>query len=75
MKVNGDDSATFLATIPPILAGIRFSGDGDARIMLDAPESEIAQVTKLLLMRGKVLRVTIAPEEAHGAPRRTKQHI
>ncbi len=69
------DSATFLATIPLTLSAIRFGGDGDARIMLDVPESEIAQVAKLLLMRGRVLRVTIQPEMDDERPTATRKHF
>ncbi len=50
--------ATFLATLPDIMTALNFGSDG-ARIKLDAPESEVAQVAKLIGMKGKVLRVTV----------------
>lgn len=49
-----------LATIPQIQSAIKFGGDGSARIQLDVPASEIAEIVKLLAYGpGKVLDVTI----------------
>ena len=56
------ESATFVATFPPILSAIRMAGDGGMRIMVDIPESDIAEATKLLLWRQDVLRMTVGPE-------------
>ena len=56
------DSATFRASIPPIMSGIKTGGDG-MRVQFDIPESAMAQAVKLLTMRGKVLLVTVKPQE------------
>ena len=58
------NTATFRATFPPILSAIRMAGDGGMRIMVDIPESDLGEATKLLLWRQQVLRVTIEPERA-----------
>jgi hypothetical protein len=50
--------ATFLATIPPIMSGIKTGGDG-MRVQFDIPESDMGEGAKLIAMRGKVLRVTV----------------
>ena len=62
---NGEmsESATFTATLPPIMSALRFSGDGGCRIMLDVPESEMGEAVKLLMWRQMPLRVTVKPEE------------
>ena len=56
------EAATFLATLPPILSALRFSGDGGLRVMFDVPESEMAEAVKLLAWRQQVLRVTVEPD-------------
>ena len=50
--------ASFLATIPPIMSGIKTGGDG-MRVQFDIPENEIGEGAKLLAMRGQVLRITV----------------
>ena len=57
------ESATFTATLPPIMSALRFSGDGGCRIMLDVPESEMGEAVKLLMWRQMPLRVTVGPEK------------
>ena len=58
------DSATFRATFPPIQSAIKIYGDETGmRIQLEIPESDMAQAVKLLTMRGKVLLVTVKPQE------------
>ena len=59
-------SATFTATLPPLLSAIRISGDGGCRIMLDVPESEMGEAVKLLMWRQMPLRVTVEPERERG---------
>jgi len=61
------ESATFVATLPPLLSAIRISGDGGCRIMLDIPETEMGEAMKLLLWREQALRITVAPEEEEDA--------
>jgi len=52
------DTATFTASIPPIMTGIKTGGDG-MRVQFDIPENEMGEAAKLLAMRGKVLKVTV----------------
>ena len=51
-------TATFRASIPQIMSGIKTGGDG-MRVQFDIPESDMGQAVELLLMRGKVLKVTV----------------
>ena len=55
------DKATFHASIPPIMSGIKTGGDG-MRVQFDIPESEMGEGAKLIAMRGKVLRVEVDEE-------------
>lgn len=52
---------TFLASFPPIQSAIKVGQDG-ARVQFDIPETEMPSIVRLMLMRGKVLRVTVEPE-------------
>jgi hypothetical protein len=55
-----DEPVVFLATIRPIQSALSVSGDNNgARLTLDIPENELPAIARLLLMRGKVLRVTV----------------
>lgn len=56
--MNELKQATFRASIPPIMSGIKTGGDG-MRVQFDIPEVDIGEAAKLIAMRGKVLRVTI----------------
>ena len=58
------DKIELLATFPTLQSWTNISGDPEegARIKLDFPASEMAGVARLILLRGKVLRVTIEPE-------------
>ena len=51
-------SATFTATIPPIMSGIKTGGDG-MRVQFDIPEADMGEAAKLIAMRGKRLKVTV----------------
>lgn len=54
----------FSASLPPIQSALNISGNGDgARIKLDVPGSDMAQVLKLVLLTGKVFKVTVEAEE------------
>ena len=50
--------ASFAASIPPIMTGIKTGGDG-MRVQFDIPEDAMGEGAKLLGMRGKRLRVTV----------------
>ena len=51
-------TASFLASIPPIMSGIKTGGDG-MRVQFDIPETEMGEAVKLLAMRGERLKVTV----------------
>lgn len=57
------EPVTFLASFPPIQSAIKVGQDG-ARIQLDIPETEMPAIVRLMLMRGKVLRITVEDEAA-----------
>ena len=69
------NSATFLASFPPIQTAIKITGNGDGmRIQLDIPETEMGEAVKLLAWRQTVLRVTVEPESDgdEGKPRKIR---
>jgi len=68
------DSATFRATFPPVLSAIRMAGDGGMRIMMDIPESDMAEAIQLLAWRQKVLRVTVTPDGGGSARKDAGKH-
>jgi hypothetical protein len=63
------DKTTFRASIPPIMSGIKTGGDG-MRVQFDIPESDMGEAVKLLMMRGKVLLVSVEVQSVgHGSAR------
>ena len=58
MNKKVKDTAVFVGRIPPITSGIKAGGDG-MRVQFDIPETEMGQAAKLLLMRGKALKITV----------------
>ncbi len=58
---------SFFASLPDIQSAISFSGAGNgARIKLDVPETEISEVIKLMLLRGKAFKVIIEEADTNG---------
>lgn len=53
------ESLSFLASIAPLQSAIQISSDGGARVKIDIPEDEMPAIVRLLLMRGRVLKITI----------------
>lgn len=54
----------FIASLPDILSAINIAGqDGNSRIKLDIPASEIASIVQLITLKGKTFRVTIEQAE------------
>lgn len=54
---------SFHAILPDITSAINISGAGNgARVKLDVAENEIAEVVKLMLLRGKEFRVDVYDE-------------
>ena len=50
--------AEFLASIPPIMSGIKTGGDG-MRVQFDIPENQMLEGAKLIGMRGTRLKITV----------------
>lgn len=54
---------TFLASIAPLQSAITIASDGGTRVKIDIPEDEMPAVVRLMMMRGRVLKITIEPED------------
>jgi hypothetical protein len=54
-----DEPLAFLASIAPLQSAITIASDGGARVKIDIPESEMPAIVRLMLYRGKRLRITI----------------
>jgi len=54
------EQITFSASLPEIQSAISVGGDG-ARIKLDIPETDLAEVIRLVTMKGQAFQVTITP--------------
>jgi len=50
------------------------AGDGGMRLMIDIPESEMAEAVKLLAWRQQVLRVEVTPECDGSTRKHTGKH-
>ena len=61
--IPAQSGVSFRASIPPTEQAIKISGDGGARLMLDIAESDLAGFLPALVMRGKVLKVTLQESE------------
>lgn len=58
------DKIIMIASLPPIQSAVNLDGqEGNARVKLDIPQSELPQVIKLMLYRGQVFRITVEPLE------------
>ena len=57
------ESITFLASIAPLQSAITIASDGGARVKLDIPEDEMPAIVRLLMMRGRVLKITVEPDD------------
>lgn len=53
------DEIRMMASIPMIQSAISIGGDGGARLKLDIPASEIAQVMRLMLYQGEAFEVIV----------------
>ena len=54
----------FIASIAPLLSAIQLDGlDGNSRIKLDIPASEIEAILKLISMKGQAFKVTIEEDK------------
>jgi len=52
-------AVSFRASIPPTETAIKVHGEGGARMQLDISEQDLGSFLPALVMRGKVLRVTL----------------
>ena len=52
----------FTASLPDIQSAISVGGDG-ARVKLDVPESDLAQVLRLVLLKGQAFVVTVEADK------------
>jgi hypothetical protein len=60
---NAIEPIRFIASLPPTQTAIQLDGRGDgARIKLDVPATELAQVLRLILHAGRCIKVTVEPE-------------
>ena len=60
------EKITFVASLPDILSAYNISGqDGNSRIKLDIPASDIGAVMRMIVeLKGKSFRVTIEQSES-----------
>jgi hypothetical protein len=53
---------SFIASLAPITTAVKFDGRCEGgRLTLDIPDSDIAQLARMLTLREQIFRVTIAP--------------
>ena len=59
------EKIVFTASLPDILSAINIAGvDGNSRIKLDIPASDVAAVVQLIMMKGQSFKVTIEKVES-----------
>lgn len=60
---------TFTASIAPLQSAITIASDGGARVKIDIPEEEMPAIVRLMLMRGRLLKITIEvqPSSTNGS--------
>ena len=59
------EKIVFTASLPDILSAINIAGvDGNSRIKLDIPASDVAAVVQLIEMKGQSFKVTIEQVES-----------
>lgn len=58
-----DEAIVFRGSIAPLQSAITVASDGGARVKLDIPEDEMPAIVRLLMMRGRVLRITIESDD------------
>jgi len=51
------------ASLPMIQSAISVGGDGATRVKLDIPASELPNALKLVMLQGKVFKLTIETED------------
>src|SRR3990172_4530022 len=65
-QIPQNDEIRFLASLPPSAGAIAIDGEsgGGGRLRLDVDGTHLAQLLALTTLRGRVLLVTIAPQQA-----------
>jgi len=59
------EKIVFTASLPDILSAINIAGqDGNSRIKLDIPASDIEAVVRLIELKGQIFKVTIEQVES-----------
>jgi len=59
------EKIVFTASLPDILSAINIAGqDGNSRIKLDIPASDIGAIIQLIEMKGQSFKVTIEQSES-----------
>jgi len=59
------EKIVFTASLPDILSAINIAGqDGNSRIKLDIPASDIEAVVRLIELKGQSFKVTIEQSES-----------
>jgi len=59
------EKIVFTASLPDILSAINIAGqDGNSRIKLDIPASDVAAVVQMIMMKGQSFKVTIEQVES-----------
>ena len=70
------EAVTFLAYLPDLQSAIQITGGGNGmRLKIDVPETEMASALSLLMWRGKVLRVTVEPDDGELPGKSSGIHI
>ena len=58
------EKIVFIASLPDILSAINIAGqDGNSRIKLDIPASDVAAVIRLIELKGQSFKVTIEQDK------------
>jgi len=58
------EKIVFIASLPDILSAINIAGqDGNSRIKLDIPASDITAVIRLIELKGQSFKVTIEEDK------------
>jgi hypothetical protein len=64
-----DKKLTFLASIAPLQSAIKIAHDGGGRVAFDIPESEMPAIMRLVLYRGRTVRITIEETRVEKKPK------
>ncbi len=57
------EKLTFIASIAPLQSAITIAHDGGARVKIDIPEDEMPAIVRLMLYRGKRLKITVEAQD------------